>query len=98
MVGSCIHTYIHKHIHTYIHAHTQTHITQVTGNIFGDILSDEASMLVGSLGMLPSASVGDPAGPGVSYDCVCAFLSLFLHAFFRRRFDDFDIFILIRMC
>ncbi|KAJ1470801.1 Isopropylmalate dehydrogenase-like domain-containing protein, partial [Baffinella frigidus] len=31
----------------------------VTGNIFGDILSDEASMLVGSLGMLPSASVGD---------------------------------------
>jgi len=37
----------------------------VTGNIFGDILSDEASMLVGSLGMLPSASVGDPSGPGV---------------------------------
>ena len=33
----------------------------VTGNIFGDILSDEASMLVGSLGMLPSASLGAPA-------------------------------------
>jgi len=31
----------------------------VTGNIFGDILSDEASMLVGSIGMLPSASIGD---------------------------------------
>ena len=31
----------------------------VTGNIFGDILSDEASMLIGSLGMLASASLGD---------------------------------------
>lgn len=30
----------------------------VTGNLFGDILSDEASMLTGSLGMLPSASLG----------------------------------------
>ncbi len=29
----------------------------VTGNIFGDILSDEASMLTGSIGMLPSASI-----------------------------------------
>ncbi len=31
----------------------------VTGNMFGDILSDEASMLPGSLGMLPSASLGE---------------------------------------
>jgi 3-isopropylmalate dehydrogenase len=31
----------------------------VTENMFGDILSDEASVLVGSLGMLPSASLGD---------------------------------------
>jgi 3-isopropylmalate dehydrogenase len=31
----------------------------VTGNVFGDILSDEAAMLTGSLGMLPSASLGD---------------------------------------
>ncbi|NLJ40491.1 MAG: 3-isopropylmalate dehydrogenase [Clostridiales bacterium] len=31
----------------------------VTGNMFGDILSDEASMLTGSLGMLPSASLGE---------------------------------------
>ncbi|WP_441005379.1 3-isopropylmalate dehydrogenase [Methylobacterium carpenticola] len=30
----------------------------VTANLFGDILSDEASMLVGSIGMLPSASIG----------------------------------------
>jgi 3-isopropylmalate dehydrogenase len=29
----------------------------VTGNMFGDILSDEASMLAGSIGMLPSASL-----------------------------------------
>ena len=33
--------------------------TIVTGNIFGDILSDEASMLSGSLGLLPSASLGE---------------------------------------
>ncbi len=31
----------------------------LTGNIFGDILSDEASMLTGSLGLLPSASLSD---------------------------------------
>lgn len=39
--------------------------TILTGNMFGDILSDEASMLVGSLGMLPSASLGDGTGPGL---------------------------------
>jgi len=31
----------------------------VTTNMFGDILSDEASMITGSIGMLPSASLGD---------------------------------------
>lgn len=31
----------------------------VTSNMFGDIISDEASMLTGSIGMLPSASLGD---------------------------------------
>jgi 3-isopropylmalate dehydrogenase len=31
----------------------------LTENMFGDILTDEASMLVGSLGLLPSASLGD---------------------------------------
>ncbi len=36
----------------------------VTENMFGDILSDEAAMLTGSLGMLPSASLGGD-GPGV---------------------------------
>ncbi|WP_026702826.1 3-isopropylmalate dehydrogenase [Salibacterium aidingense] len=36
----------------------------VTGNMFGDILSDAASMLTGSLGMLPSASIGEQA-PGL---------------------------------
>ena len=33
--------------------------TIVTENMFGDILSDEAAMLTGSIGMLPSASLGD---------------------------------------
>ncbi len=32
----------------------------VTENMFGDILSDEAAMITGSIGMLPSASLGDP--------------------------------------
>ena len=36
----------------------------VTENLFGDILSDEAAMLTGSLGMLPSASLGE-GGPGL---------------------------------
>jgi 3-isopropylmalate dehydrogenase len=36
----------------------------LTENLFGDILSDEAAMLTGSLGMLPSASLGE-GGPGV---------------------------------
>jgi 3-isopropylmalate dehydrogenase len=36
----------------------------VTENMFGDILSDEAAMLTGSIGLLPSASVGGP-GPGL---------------------------------
>ena len=34
----------------------------VTGNLFGDILSDEAAMLTGSIGMLPSASIGGTVG------------------------------------
>ncbi len=38
--------------------------TIVTSNLFGDILSDAAAMLTGSIGMLPSASLG-AAGPGV---------------------------------
>src|SRR5829696_3951415 len=37
----------------------------VTENLFGDILSDEAAMLTGSLGMLPSASLGEPDTPGL---------------------------------
>ena len=36
----------------------------VTENMFGDILSDEASMVTGSIGLLPSASIGD-AAPGL---------------------------------
>ena len=37
----------------------------VTENLFGDILSDEAAMLTGSLGMLPSASLGEGGVPGL---------------------------------
>src|SRR5438309_11121274 len=36
----------------------------VTENLFGDILTDEAAMLSGSMGLLPSASLGD-GGPGL---------------------------------
>jgi 3-isopropylmalate dehydrogenase len=38
--------------------------TILTENMFGDILSDEAAMLTGSIGMLPSASLGGPAADG----------------------------------
>jgi 3-isopropylmalate dehydrogenase len=37
----------------------------LTENLFGDVLSDEAAMLTGSLGMVPSASLGDGSGPGL---------------------------------
>jgi 3-isopropylmalate dehydrogenase len=37
----------------------------LTDNLFGDILSDEAAMLTGSLGMLPSAAIGDAGAPGL---------------------------------
>jgi 3-isopropylmalate dehydrogenase len=37
----------------------------VTENMFGDILSDEAATLTGSIGLLPSASLGDGSQPGL---------------------------------
>lgn len=37
----------------------------VTSNMFGDILTDEASQITGSIGMLASASLGDGTGPGL---------------------------------
>ena len=37
----------------------------ITSNMFGDILSDEAGMITGSIGMLPSASLGAPGTPGM---------------------------------
>jgi 3-isopropylmalate dehydrogenase len=37
----------------------------LTENMFGDILSDEASMLTGSIGLLPSASLGELDKPGL---------------------------------
>ncbi len=45
----------------------------VTENMFGDILSDEGAVLAGSIGMLPSASIGDkkPPAPGSVYTNRC---------------------------
>ena len=37
----------------------------LTDNLFGDILSDEAAMLTGSIGLLPSAALGAPGTPGL---------------------------------
>ena len=37
----------------------------LTDNLFGDLLSDEAAQLTGSLGMLPSAAIGAPGKPGL---------------------------------
>jgi 3-isopropylmalate dehydrogenase len=37
----------------------------LTENLFGDILSDEAAMLTGSIGLLPSASLGEPGAPAL---------------------------------
>ena len=45
-------------------AHPSHFDVVLTENMFGDILSDEAAMLTGSLGMLPSASIGE-SGPGL---------------------------------
>jgi isocitrate/isopropylmalate dehydrogenase len=42
----------------------------VTGNMFGDILSDEASMLTGSIGMLPSASLDEKNKDSMSHRMV----------------------------
>lgn len=52
--------------------------TIVTGNIFGDILSDAASMLTGSLGMLPSASTSND-GPGIFEPVSCYNTCYFSH-------------------
>ena len=43
-------------------AHPTSIDVMLTGNLFGDILSDEASMLAGSMGLLPSASLGGDVG------------------------------------
>jgi 3-isopropylmalate dehydrogenase len=37
----------------------------LTDNLFGDILSDEAAMLTGGMGLLPSAALGEPGKPGL---------------------------------
>lgn len=58
--------------------------TIVTGNLFGDILSDEASMLTGSLGMLPSASISKD-GPGIYEPVSCQKSFLSGHCLMRMK-------------
>ena len=79
----------------------------VTGNIFGDILSDQASMLTGSIGMLPSASLDDKnkgmyepihgSAPDIAgkdkANPLATILSLAM--MFKYTFDDLDKFNLI---
>jgi 3-isopropylmalate dehydrogenase len=57
------HMYVDNAAMQLLRAPTQFDVI-VTGNMFGDILSDEASMLTGSIGMLPSASL-DERGKGL---------------------------------
>ena len=57
------HMYVDNAAMQLVRAPTQFDVI-VTGNMFGDILSDEAAMLTGSIGMLPSASL-DHAGKGL---------------------------------
>jgi 3-isopropylmalate dehydrogenase len=57
------HLYIDAASMTLIRAPRQFDVI-VTGNVFGDILSDAAAMLTGSIGMLPSASLGAPGESG----------------------------------
>src|SRR5687768_597240 len=59
-----IHNVVDYLLHSCAPAHTCVSLPCPAGNIFGDILSDEASMLAGSLGLLPSASISG-AGPGI---------------------------------
>ena len=63
MNGRCAHRYVDNAAMQIIR-NPKSFDTIVTGNIFGDILSDAASMLTGSLGMLPSASTSND-GPGI---------------------------------
>lgn len=57
------HLYVDNAAMQLVHAPSQFDVI-LTGNLFGDILSDEASVITGSLGMLPSASLG-ASGPGL---------------------------------
>jgi 3-isopropylmalate dehydrogenase len=61
----------------------------VTGNMFGDILSDEASMLTGSIGMLPSASLNSSHGsaPDIAGKSIANPLATILSAAMMLRFS-----------
>ncbi len=85
--------------------HRPTHFdTIVTENTFGDILSDEAAILAGSMGMLPSASLGgaaglyepvhgtapDIAGQGVANPLAAILSAAMLLRYSLRRGEDAD--------
>ena len=69
----------------------------VTGNLFGDILSDEASMLTGSIGMLPSASLDENnkglyepihgSAPDIAGRCIANPLAAILSAAMMLRYS-----------
>src|SRR5258705_1177069 len=61
LVGNCALALVHKPTHF---------VTIVTENTFGDILSDDAAILAGSMGMLPSASLGGTGGKKGLYEPV----------------------------
>ena len=63
----CSHMYVDNAAMQLVRAPKQFDVI-VTGNLFGDILSDEAAMLTGSIGMLPSASL-DENGKGMYEPC-----------------------------
>ena len=65
--------------------------TIVTNNIFGDILSDEASMITGSIGMLPSASLG--AAVFLDY-----LFSLEILVLFLPHYKFFNLLLLLDTC
>ncbi len=55
---SCCHMYVDNAAMQIVRDPSQFDVI-VTENLFGDILSDEASQITGSIGMIPSSSMGD---------------------------------------
>jgi hypothetical protein len=71
---------------TYWTLHHPQFDTLLINSIFGDILSDEASMITGSIGMLPSASVGESV-IDMSHSIVCKY-SYFCWQCWKKALKD----------